>query len=157
MLFTPRPKGLGKDAFLKLADQEEVTGIFRGDIHTFRRHWVNNKSVECSGDACFHCKTDPESFPSFRFRINFITSKEGQWTPKIFEGGGEIYDLLTSLDKKFDLSKTIVEITRHGLKQSTKYTIIPMVQTNLTPEDEKALALCGVLALKHEEASDAKI
>jgi hypothetical protein len=134
MLFTPRPKGLGRDSFLSLNDREEVTGIFKGEPYTFKRHWTNQRSVECTGEGCPICSVDPESYPSFRFRINFIISKEGQWIPKIFEGGGETYDLLTSLDKKVDLSKTFVDISRQGLKQNTKYHFFARNNEPMTKE-----------------------
>lgn len=134
MMFTPRPKGLGKENFLKLNDKEEVIGLFRGAPHTFRRHWMGNRGAECIGDGCPICQADAENKPSFRFRINFITSKEGQWIAKIFEGGGELYDQLVSLDKKFDLTNMVVEITRMGVKQNTKYTVLPMMKEPLTKE-----------------------
>src|SRR4051812_37563347 len=102
MLFTPRAKGLGKDCFLKLKDQEEVTGIFCGEIYTFKQHWVTGKSLgECTGVGCLFCANDPSGYPSFRFRINFIVSQEKQLIAKIFEAGGEVYDTLASMDKKF--------------------------------------------------------
>lgn len=147
MLFTPRQKGLGKDNFLKLRDKEEITGLFRGEIYTFKRHWSNNQGVECVGEDCPVCKVDPENYPAFRFRINFITTIDGKWVAKIFEGGGELYDSLANLDRKFDLSKTVVEITRRGLKQSTKYDILPLVNEQVTSEMEKKLKEVDLLQL----------
>ena len=134
MLFVPRQKGIGKDHFLKLNDKEEVIGIFKGEIHTFKRHWSQNRSLECHGEGCPVCALEPDRYPAFRFRINFITSKGDQWFAKVFEGGGEIYDSLVNLDKKFDLSKTVVEITRRGLKQNTKYDILPLANHVITPD-----------------------
>lgn len=156
MLFTPRQKGLGKESFLTLNDKEEVTGLFRGEIYTFKRHWVNNRGTECIGTDCPVCKVDPEkNYPSFRFRINFVTTKEGQWIAKIFEGGGETYDLLTSHDKKFDLTKTVVDITRRGLKQNTKYDITPRLDQPITKEMEAKIKLVGLLALSVEKVPEA--
>jgi hypothetical protein len=154
MLFTPRPKGLGKDSFLKLNDKEEVAGLFRGEIYTFKRHWTNNQGVECQGENCQVCKVDPENYASFRFRINFITTINGQWVAKIFEGGGEIYDQLENLDRKYDLSKTVVEIIRRGLKQNTKYDILPMNRP-VTPEMEQKIKSVTLLALSAERAQEA--
>lgn len=141
MMFAPRPKGLGKESFLKLNDQEEITGVFRGEIYLYKRHWINKRGIECSGESCPVCKADAkkENYPSFRFRINFITSKDGQWIAKIFEGGSEVYDSLTRLDKKHDLSKTAVEITRAGLGTSTKYHILPLKDYPMTKELEATL------------------
>lgn len=147
MIFTPRPKGLGKDNFLKLRDKEEISGLFRGKPYTYKRHWLNNQSAECVGEDCPYCKADPEHSPAFRFRINFITTIDGKWVAKIFEGGGELYDQLCNLDRKYDLSKTVVEITRRGLKQSTKYDILPLVNEPVTPEIENRLKEVELLAL----------
>ncbi len=147
MLFIPRTKGLNTENFLKLSDGEEATGIFSGEVHTFKRHWTNNRSAECVGPDCSHCAADPEHYPAFRFRMNFLTMKNNQWTAKIFEGGGEIYDLLTSLDKKFDLSKTVVDITRRGVKQNTKYDILPRLDQPVTAEIRSQLAAVALLAL----------
>jgi hypothetical protein len=140
MLFTPRQKGLGSDNFLKLNDKEEVAGYFTGEIYKFKRHWSNNKGIECTGaETCPICRIDSDNYPAFRFRINFVTTKDGQWVAKIFEGGGETYDQLTTLDRKYDLTTTAVEITRHGLKQNTKYMIMPLVNQPLTKEMESKI------------------
>lgn len=114
--------------FLRLNDKEEAIGIFKGEIYTFKRHWFNNRGQECQGANCQICKTDPENKPSFRFiRINFIVLKDEEWTAKAFEGGSELYDTLSILDQKFDLSKTLIEITRWGIKQKTKYDVLPIL------------------------------
>lgn len=157
MLFEPRKKGLGKENFLKLSDGEEVTGIFSGAIHTFKRHWSQNtqRSTECPGEGCQICAVDPEkNYPAFRFRINFITTKDGQWVAKIFEGGGELYDQLVNLDRKFDLAKTIVDIGRQGLKQNTKYMILPRVDIPLTKEMDAKVKAVKLLALSETQAEE---
>lgn len=157
MLFTPRPKGLGKENFLKLSDGEEVTGVFRGQPHTFRRHWMQStqRSSECVGEGCPICQADPENRPAFRFRINFITTRDGRWIPKIFEGGGELYDQLSSLDKKLNLANTVVEIQRRGVKQNTKYMIIPMTNMPITKEMAAMIAQVQLLPLSHDDEEEA--
>lgn len=150
MMFAPRPKGLGKDSFLKLQDKEEVTGMFRGDIYQFKRHWMNNRGVQCEGEKCQYCAADPKNFPSFRFRVNFITSKDGKYVAKIFESGGETYDFLSSLSKKYDLSKTVIDITRMGLNTNTKYMVMPRADVPVTKEFEAKIAAVELLALTTE-------
>jgi hypothetical protein len=155
MMFKPRPKGLGRDNFLKLNDREEVTGVFRGEIYTFKRHWTGQSSVACTGDDCPVCKVDSENRPAFRFRVNFITTRDGQYVAKIFEGGGELYDSLCNLDRKFDLANTVVEITRRGLKQNTKYDVLPLSNTPLTKEMRAKIDSVQLLALSAEESDSA--
>ena len=147
MMFTPRPKGLGKENFLKLNDQEEVTGMFAGEIHTFKQHWRDNKSTECIGKGCNICAVDPENFPAFRFRVNFITLRNDQWVAKIFEGGGKVYDALVNLDKKFNLTRTPVDITRRGMKQNTSYDIFPRMDIALTADEEVKIKAVALLKL----------
>lgn len=155
MLFAPRPKGLGKDNFLKLADKEEVTGLFAGAIYAYKRHWVAGRGAECAGDGCQYCAAPPDldekgrnkNAPTFRFRVNFITTKDGKFIPKIFEGGGEFYDQLVNLDKKFDLQKTVVDITRMGMKTNTKYSVVPRVDIPLTKEWMDKIAAVQLLPL----------
>lgn len=151
MMFDPRPKSLGKDNFLKIGDKEEVTGIFRGSIYKFKRHWVEstNRSQDCTGKDCVACKTESKG-PAFRFRVNFAVIKGDQVLPRIFEGSGETYDNLTTLDKKVDLSKTPIEITRTGAKQSTRYTFFPLHNMPLTKELEAAIKTLPLLPLSVE-------
>ena len=169
MLFTPREKGLGKENFLKLGDGEEVTGIFRGEIYRLKKHWSASRSIECIGFGCPVCPAEAESnakekdekkhrFAMFRFRVNFVTTINGQWVAKIFEGGGELYDTLTNLDKKFDVTKTVVDISRQGMKQNTKYQITPRPDQPLTADIESminSVRLHG-LSTKAEESVEAK-
>ena len=149
MMFKPRPKGLGKDNFLKLTDGEEVTGVFRGDIYMFKNHWMGNgsPSVECSGADCPVCATKPPKGPSTRFRVNFVTTKDGQWVAKIFEGGGELYDQLVVLDKKFDLSSTVVDLSRTGKDKNTRYNVLPRKDVPITKEMDAKIQAVKLLPL----------
>ena len=151
MLFNPRPKGLGRDNFVKLNDGQEITGVFRGVPHTFRRHWEGNRGSECIGAECPLCKAESEKKepkrPAFRFRINLLTSAEGKYAPKIFEGGGELYDELSSLDKKFNLAQTPVTITRRGTGTNTRYSIIPLPHMPVSKEMDKQISAVTLLPL----------
>jgi hypothetical protein len=153
MMFTPRPKGIGKDNYLNIDDGGEVTGVFKGDIHKYRSHWMQsqNRSLDCIGADCAICKQDPENYPAFKFRVNFITSKDGKWIAKVYQGGGKVYDMLVALDKKFDLSKTVVDISRSGKKQNTQYTITPRLDQPLSKEMAAAIAKVEPLSLSGEE------
>jgi hypothetical protein len=160
-IFAPRARGLGKDNFLKLNDGEEVTGIFKGEPYTYRRHWINQRGVECEGvGTCQYCAAEnqkPEkdrAFPSFRFRINFVTTKDGKWVSKIFEGGGELYDQLVKIDQKFDLSKTVVDLSRSGTKQNTKYSVLPRTDLPLSKDMAEKVAAVPTLPLTAEEAEE---
>lgn len=162
MLFAPRPKGLGSENFLKLSDGEEITGLFKGGIYTFKKHWAAGRGIECSGDGCDTCKAEAEfnatvtdskkkKFPAFRFRINFIISKDGKWLAKIFEHGGKTYDLLTKLNSKVDLTSTFIDITRHGSGQGTEYSFFHRSDEPLTKEMKAKIDAVELLALCAEK------
>lgn len=117
--------GSGSKLFVKLGDGDKITGLFRGDPKVFRTHWVDNKSHKCTGrETCVHCKNGDKS--KLRFRLNFITKENGVLVAKIFEGSGNgYYDLKELHENGYDLEQTIINITRTGLKQDTRYSFIP--------------------------------
>ena len=133
MLFTPRKKGISTENFIRLQDGQEVTGIFAGMPDTFKIHWLNNKTSICE-DGCSVCRDFPDNKPKFRFRINLVTQENGKWIPKIFEGGGPLFDDLVAKDAKFGLHKTLIEISRRGTKADTKYEVLPRLDIVVTPE-----------------------
>jgi hypothetical protein len=154
MMFIPRPKGLGSEKFLKLNDKEEVSGFFKGEIYIFNHHWSNKRGVECTGTDCPICAIDPDNRANFRFRVNFIISNNDQWIPKIFESNGETYDSLVKLDRKYDLTKTLVEITRSGVQQNTKYHILPVANYPITKEMQDKLNAVTLLPLSRNRIPD---
>jgi hypothetical protein len=135
--FIEREKG-GK-FFLKLKPGESATGIFRGDPHTFRSHWVAGRSVLCTAEKCEHCKQGHRA--SFKFRLNFVTKENGTYVAKIFEQGGTVYDYLQSMHSAdYDLEKTIVKITRHGIGTDTTYQIVPLPNGQVNAAQLKHIA-----------------
>lgn len=117
--------------FLKLKnDKDSAVGIFRGNPHDFRQHWIkngqNNTSKECKGDGCEYCQQGIKSV--FRFRINFVMydSQQGYFS-KVFEQGLTVYETLRGLHQGgYDLEKTLVKITRNGTGNNTTYLIMPV-------------------------------
>lgn len=112
--------------FIKLKDGDKVRGVFRGDPHIYRQHWVDNRSTICSGkDVCEICKAGEK--PQFRFRLNLIVNEDGIYLAKIFDGNYPTYiDLKALHDSDYDLEQTLVTISRSGEKQQTKYVIMPV-------------------------------
>jgi hypothetical protein len=151
MLFKPRPKGLGKENFIRLKDREEITGVFRGEIQETWTHWVNRRPIECVGEGCQTCVAAPQAKARFRFRVNLVTSKDGKYVAKIFESGGETYDAFAAWGAKFDLTKMIVDIQRVGSGQDdTKYVLMPRVDKPITPEMEAQISAVTLIPLKPE-------
>lgn len=125
---------------VKLKSGESIRGVFRGDPIDFKQHWVNDRGITCSGtNECGPCEEGKK--PSFRFRINFVTSENGVYSAKVFEQGWNAYVAMRSLHEDYNLEKYVVKITRTGSdKQTTKYSIVPMPNGEVTPDLEKKIA-----------------
>lgn len=141
--------------FLKLKDGEKIQGVFMGDPHPFRQHWVGGRSYVCVGKAeCEHCKAGDKS--KFRFRINFLTKVDGVWTAKVYENGYGMYlDLKEMHEDSYELPTTLVSLSRAGEGTETKYRVMPVRDNGgMKAADFKRLAGIPLNALsdKAEEA-----
>lgn len=132
--------GLGKGTFLKLKDGDRVKAIFRGDPKVFRQHWINGRSLLCSGKECGACAEGDKS--KFRFRINVLVQQEGVWVAKVFEQGyGMFKDLKEMHENEYDLEQTCLMLSRSGTGADTEYRIIPAKDNGgIKPPDFKKLA-----------------
>lgn len=147
--------GPAAGTFLKLKDKERVKGVFVGDPVIFRQHWIENRSQLCTGKAtCDHCKAGDKS--KFRFRINFITKVDGVQVAKVFEQGyGFFKDLKEMHENDYNLTETLISLSRSGTGTDTEYRITPVKDNDgLKPADFKRLAAIPLNALT-ERDSDA--
>ncbi len=140
MRFDQSPETGGSNDFLKLKNGDSVTGVFRGDEYEFYGSWKEGKFVVGEGK-------------SFRFRINFITKDEsGTYVAKVLEQGVTVYNQLKDLHAEYDLTETIVKITRSGAGPSdTSYSILPIKKSQVGPELEKQLQAVELKDLGHSD------
>lgn len=129
MKFKDLPQETSGGSFVKIGAGESVIGVFRGEPHDFRQHWVGDRSEIClggsSGDGCVHCANGIR--PTFRFRINFMVKEGNAYIAKIFEQGRRVYDQLKGLHADYDLEQTVVKISRQGSgKDDTVYSVLPL-------------------------------
>ena len=111
--------------FLKIKPGESIVGIFRGEPHDYRTHWVNNRSQECTGDGCDNCGQGVKS--AFKFRINFMVKEGNAYVAKIWEQGARVYNSLKALSADYNLEETVVKISRQGSgKDDTVYSVLPL-------------------------------
>ncbi len=132
MKFGANPSEGSDSNYLKLKSGEVAIGVFRGEPHEFSVLWNEGKPTDC-----------PAGTPGakFRFRINFVTKKEGAYTPTIWEQGALVYNHLKTMSEDYELEKTIVKITRKGEKLDTEYMIMPIAKgCEVTPELEAQLS-----------------
>lgn len=147
-------KGLGSQSFIKLKDKERISGVFAGDPFTFRDHWTGQRGEMCTanGGVCKHCENGNK--PKFRFHLNFITKDQGGgYVPKIFAGGWTVYSSLKLLNEEYDLSNTIVSITRNGNGTDTTYLIMPTKESKVSEALQAELAKIQLLELDPSKAT----
>ena len=122
-MFKPLPQtGNGGNLYVSLKkDGDLVRGIFAGEPKTFRIHWINGKGIDCLGEGCPHCAAGDKS--KFRFTCNFIVEENGMYVAKLFESGKTVYDALAEQGADYDMSKTLVKITRKGTGMDTTYAV----------------------------------
>ena len=132
------PESAGSKNFLKLKDQESVSGIFRGQLKEFFVIWENGKS-----------RPVPEGTPGakFRFRVNFVMKDGSGYTPKIMEQGRIVYDALAAIHEEYNLEQTIVKITRNGTGTDTTYSLLPLLKKEISAETMKYLDTMELLDL----------
>lgn len=131
----PETGGGGEDGknYLSIKSGETVRGVFSGDLHLFRLHWVNNRGTVCTQDGCNFCKDGNKS--SFRFGVNFIIrNPDGSMQARLWEQGWTVYSQLKSLNQDYPLESTVVKVMRTGSGTDTTYTILPDPSIKMTPD-----------------------
>ncbi len=106
----------GPNHFIKLKDGESVSGVCRGEIYEAFLVWDNKQKTEV-----------PEGTPGakFRFSVNFIVKDGSSYVAKILDGGTSIYKQLAALAEDYDITQTVVKITRQGNGLDTEYSVLP--------------------------------
>lgn len=129
---------------LKVEDGKSVIGTFRGDVHRYYEHWVNNRSALCTRNngSCQACQSEDEAARKARgrFRINFIMKDPttGEPVAKILEGGKKLYEQLEAINKECPIDSVWVKISRSGTRQNTQWfvNVVPGEKGMLTSEQK---------------------
>ena len=150
--------GIGKH-IVRLKDGESITGVFRGEPARFYQHWKNKRSVICPGqETCNLCNSPDENERkgTGRFRLNFLTQVNGEWTAKVFEGGKRVYEQLKKLNSHAPIETLQVQISRTGSGQSTQWHLntLPGDGAFVKPELEKVLKKVPLIDLSMNEAEE---
>ncbi len=114
----------GPSNYLKIKDGDSVTGVFRGEAHSFRIKWENNKS---------HVIDDPNPANHNRWKLNFVLREGDKFVAKTWEFGITVYDQLSALNAEYDLDSTKVKVTRKGTGTDTAYFILPLLREPIPP------------------------
>ncbi len=110
-------KGEGAHKFLKIKSGESVKGVCRGEVYEFYIKWEGNNSLVVTSST-------PGAKP--RFRINFVVKEDGKFTSKIFEFGPMVSNQLHDMSEDYDLSETVIKISKSGQGLETQYSVIPL-------------------------------
>lgn len=103
--------------FLKIKSGESIKGVCRGEVYEFYTKWIDGKS---------HVVTKGAPGAKTRFRINFIVKDESKFIAKIFEFGAMISNQLYEMSQDYDLSETVIKVSRTGSGLDTTYSVIPL-------------------------------
>jgi hypothetical protein len=128
--------GNGKGKFLKIGDGESVYCILRGDIKTSYQKW--------NGTTYESAKKGDEG-ASLRFKVNVVVFEDKKPVAKILEGGGHLYFDFKAINDEYPLENTLIKISRVGVRQNTRYTVMP-AGPKLQP-DAKVMAAVEALEL----------
>ena len=145
--------GLSGEQFVRLKDGQSITGVFRGEAVTVRKHFFKDKNpINCTGRECPECLRGGEK-PRPRHRLNFVTKDEtGHYVAKVFEQGPRVFSSLKDLNTEYDLEHTVVKIKRTGsTKDDTVYTIVPVKDYMLTKIQENELSKVQLIDLTNVE------
>lgn len=129
-----RSNSEGTMNLIRLKSGESLRGVFRGDVHEFKQHWSENRSVVCPGlNLCEKCANGEKA--SFRFSINFVLKENEHYIAKVWEQGWQTYLALKALHEGgYDLEKYLMKISRSGAtKNDTTYSIVPVPNGLLSP------------------------
>lgn len=132
------PSGGGGNGgkFLKLGDGEHVYCVLRGDIKVSYSRWTG---------STYEPAKKGEEGASMRFKVNAIVAEDKKPVAKILEGGGHLYFDLKGINDEYPLEDTMIKITRTGVKQNTRYTVI--VAGPKAQPDEKTMAAIKAVQL----------
>ncbi len=107
----------GGSKFLKIRSGEAVRGVCRGELYEFFQVWENGKPQRVASGT---------KGAKPRFRINFVVKEDSKFVAKIFEFGVMINNMLHELSEDYDLSETVLKISRSGSGLETEYAVIPL-------------------------------
>ena len=141
-------------------DGDAIKGIFQGTPFIYQQHWTQTpfgrRSAVCTGTGCQYCAQGDRA--KFRFRCNFLVVENGMWTAKIYEGGKSVYEALAEQGTDYDLSKTLLKISRKGSGMDTTYSVV-IAPPNAQPTAETLKQVQAVTLLEldptKEDTADA--
>lgn len=147
--------GPGANEFIKLKDGDSVIGALRGDEYIFYTHWVDGRTQLCKkamgiSQECPHCAAGERAKARFRFNM-VVKQDDGDLKMKILDQSAGLFQELKTLHSEWDLSKTIIKISRTGSGvNDTSYSVVPTKQ-QIDEELEKKFSALDMHDLRHQD------
>lgn len=129
--------------WLRITEEEPISGVFRGDFYSYRQHWTPKGGVICAENAgCFRCDSNP---PIPRFALNFLIKNGDGFEPKILEVPQKAFKaILQQLNQHgFD---AIYRIERLGSGANTAYSVTHA--SDLSEEEKAGIEACELHKLE---------
>lgn len=140
----PESESGGK--FLKFKSGESKNVLLLGDIYEF--HQIFDDKERKSRLVSPNTKGAKP-----RFRINVAVNEDGEMKVKIFEFGLQIYNQLAALQEDYDLSTTVLKVSRQGERLDTEWLLLPLPPKAQPTEAQLAkIKAMDLHILEHKDA-----
>lgn len=113
---TAQEIGFSSDAgFVKIESGQSMAGVLRGAPVFFKQVWNEGEekqvfSMDHQGGAK-------------RFRMNFLTYSDGQWSALILENGPRLYAQIEEENSMRPIENSVVKLTRNGSGKNTTWDL----------------------------------
>ncbi len=105
-----------------VTENAPITGVFFGEIHDFKIHWVDKKKVICRGLVCVPCEN------GVKFKVNFIhKDTDGQLKASIYENDWFTYQRMHRFNEQTSLDASIVQVYK-GIEGGYKIDLFKFIK-----------------------------
>jgi hypothetical protein len=126
MKFSAINNDIDKKKTIWIKEDASVTGVFMGDIHDFKVHWVDKRKQVCRGKDCQHCANGAKA--NFQFRINLVhKDHEGNLMASIYENDWFTYQRMAELNETYPLETSLIKVYK-GMDKGYKVDLFEFVK-----------------------------
>jgi len=117
-----RQSTITEGSFLKWQAAETKTLTITSEHATqVWQHWIDNRSVPCTGEDCVHCENGRAR--TGRWRLEVLVDGE----PATWEMANRVFANVEDVAEMQDtLAGLVLKVVRQGTGRQTRYTVVPM-------------------------------
>ena len=140
-----RQSTITEGSFLKWQAAETKTLTITSEHATqVWQHWIDNRSVPCTGEDCVHCENGRARTGRWRLEVN-VDGEPATWemANRVFANVEDVAEMQGTL------KGLVLKVMRQGTGRQTRYTIVPMgigdTMTKAKTDTQTRLAYAGEL------------